>query len=202
MSGQHDSDRHKIYTADSSYHIFNRGVDKKIIFHDDDDYRHFLGLIKRQLTEKPVFDKQNRQFYANFLGDIEVLAFALMPNHFHLLIHQASPDGIMRFMKSLLTSYSKYYNKKYKRVGPLFQGRYRAEKISVDETLAVVSRYIHRNPKQWEGSPFTSYDFYSGKRHADWLKPTRVLSQFNSFDAYLDFLKNFDPHSSENFFKF
>ena len=202
MSGAHDNDRYKIYTEKSYYHVYNRGINKQIIFHDDDDYRQFLGILKRQLAAKKVFDKGNRHFYSNFQDEIEILAFALMPNHFHLLIYQEPPDGMTRFMKSLLTGYSKYYNKKYDRVGPLFQGRYKAEKICGDETVAIVSRYIHRNPKDWLRSPHTSIDFYSGNRRAEWLKPQRVLRQFSSFENYILFLQSFNATDFAPFQKF
>jgi len=202
MSGQHDNDRHKIYTAQSYYHIFNRGINKQAIFLDEDDYRQFMGIMKRQLSEKPTFDKINNRHYSNYHGDIELLAFALMPNHFHLLIYQEWYDTIVQFMKSLLTAYSKYFNKKYERVGPLFQGRYRAEKINGEGTVAVVSRYIHLNPKNWEESSKTSIDFYSGKRRAFWVNNSRVMQGFKSFADYKKFLQEFDPDNSSEIYKF
>jgi len=202
MSGTHDNDRYKLYSEKSCYHAYNRGINKQVIFHDDEDYRQFLGIIKRQLADKKVFDKGNGHFYSNYQGEIEILAFALMPNHFHLLVYQEPRDGIVRFMKSLLTSYSKFYNKKYKRIGPLFQGRYKAEKISEDDTVVIASRYIHRNPRNWLRSAHTSIDFYSGNRRAAWVKPQRVLGQFSSFDEYLLFLQEYSAKDFTPFEKF
>lgn len=202
MSGTHDNDRHKLYSENSFYHVYNRGINKQIIFHDDEDYRQLLGVIKRQQSAKPRINRHNNRSYANYLDEIDVVAFAIMPNHFHILLYQRSSDGIVRFMKALQTSYSKYYNKKYERVGPLFQGRYKAEKISEPSTAAIVSRYIHLNPKNWQFSPHTSIDYYSGNRRAEWVKPKAILDQFSSYMEYHAFLEKFDPKDNMNYFKF
>ena len=202
MSGEHDNNRRKTYTAQSYYHIYNRGINKQEIFLDDDDYQQFMGIMKRQLSEKPTLDKINKRHYANYYGDIELLAFALMPNHFHILVYQESHEAIAQFMKSLLTGYSKFFNKKYERVGPLFQGRYRAEKICGDDTVAIVSRYIHLNPRYWEDSPRTSIDYYSGKRRAFWVNPDKVMAGFKDFAGYKKFLMEFDSDNSSDIFEF
>ena len=69
-----------------------------------------------------------------------------MPNHIHLLVYQHQPQAMAQFMRSVLTSYSRYFNKRYKRSGSLFESRYKASLISDDAYLEHISRYIHLNP--------------------------------------------------------
>jgi hypothetical protein len=90
-----------------------------------------------------------------------------------------------------------YFNRRYKRVGPVFQSRYLAKKINDDDQLAIVSRYIHLNPSNWQGSTDTSIGFYSKNRNAEWLTPSPVLDKFANFEAYLNFLETFDPNEAE-----
>lgn len=134
----------KTYVEDTFYHIYNRGVEKRVIFLDDHDYNTFIFYLKLYLSP-PGFDKKQR-IRKTFHNDITLHSFCLMPNHFHLLIHQQKPTDITNFMRALSTSYSMYFNKKYKRVGSLFQGKYRAAVVDNDSYLIALSRYIHHNP--------------------------------------------------------
>ncbi len=121
------------------YHIYNRGVAKQAIFLDDADYKKFLSLAKRyqHIQSKPQNEKENC---------VLIECYCLMPNHFHLLIQQRSPDGVKKFFQHFLTAYSKYFNYKYKRVGPLFQGRTQAKAIQDNAHFRTIVRYILRNP--------------------------------------------------------
>ena len=123
----------KLYLADSYYHIYNRGVEKRKIFQDDEDYKVFLSYLKIYLEppkkqEKTEFKINNAVFRGvkrplnNFNSQIELIAYCLMPNHFHLLVYQKTEKAMEFFMRSLGTKYSQYFNKKYDRVGYLFQG--------------------------------------------------------------------------------
>ena len=77
---------------------------------------------------------------------VDIGAYCLMPNHFHLLIREKSDDGITMFMKKIMTGYSMYINKKYERTGTLFEGRFKAEHVFDDEYLKYLFSYIHLNP--------------------------------------------------------
>src|SRR5205823_2392041 len=112
-----------------------------------------------------------------------LLAFALMPNHFHLLVKQRTTDGIIKFMRRLNTSYAMYFNKKYNRVGSLFQGNYKGIIVTTDEYLVHASRYIHRNPYKLSSTDinfneYTSLSYYSGIKNTSWVKPLEVLQYF------------------------
>ncbi|MBL8121754.1 transposase [Candidatus Saccharibacteria bacterium] len=134
----------------------------------------------------------SRHVYPSFNGRIELLAYALMPNHIHLFIYQHDAYAIRDFMRALLTSYCMQYNKMHRRVGPLFQSRYRAVLVSEDSYLQHISRYIHLNPANWRTTDKTSLDFYLGKRHAEWIQPQRITELFSSPKEYLAFLEDYE----------
>lgn len=153
----------KEFVAGGYYHLYNRGVEKQKIFRDRQDYGVFLSYLKTYLEPKDEKtlratimseaaswrekDKASKLLRLNnFYEDLTVLSYCLMPNHFHFLVHQKAEDTIDRFTNSLGTRYTMYFNKKYKRVGPMFQNVYKAALVGSDEQLLHLTRYIHRNP--------------------------------------------------------
>jgi len=181
----------KIYAGDSYYHIYNRGVEKRQIFLDNQDYSVFLNLLKRYLSNKPVLDKKGRQ-YPWLNKDLKLLAFCLMPNHFHLFIHQKESETMQMLLSGICTSYTVYFNKKYKRVGPLFQSRYKASMILSDEYYQHISRYIHLNPKDYLKWEWSSLPYYLGMKQASWVETSEIMSNFeNDIEKYLEFLKDY-----------
>lgn len=185
----------KTYVQDGYYHIYNRGVEKRIIFLDDRDYKVFLGYLKDALTPPSKAEKKTVTFTLkgesfkgvpkqpkNFSKTIELIAFCLMPNHFHLLLKQLDMRSVEFFSRSLMTRYSIYFNKRYRRVGSLFQGPYKAAYVNTDEYLLHLSRYIHQNPLSINEpihNAYSSYNAFLGKQHLSWLKPGVVLSFFD-----------------------
>jgi REP element-mobilizing transposase RayT len=191
--------QYKQYAPESYYHIYSRGSNKQPIFLSEKDYSVFISLFKRYLSPEPEYNI-NHVTYPSYYGKIELLTFALMPNHFHLLIYQADDERIIeKFMRSLMTSYSKYFNREHRRVGPVFQSRYLAKRITNEAHLYHISRYIHLNPRNWRNSTLTSLDFYSGKRHANWIDPGKILQLFPNIDAYMEFLEDYNPNEDEKF---
>ncbi|MBI5451903.1 transposase, partial [Candidatus Gottesmanbacteria bacterium] len=151
----------KIYSENAFYHVYNRGVEKRDIFLDEQDYSVFLSYLQTYTTPKDEVkfkkiissndsspkekDKAIKQLrLKNYSGNIELVCYALLPNHFHLLIHQHE-NVLNRFMNSLGTRYGMYFNRKYKRTGILFQDVYKAVVVYTDEQLLHLSRYIHLN---------------------------------------------------------
>jgi putative transposase len=187
--------RVKIYVENGHYHVYNRGVDKRTIFEDEFDYKVFLRLLKTYLSPpNPDFSHPITQItgtspvklrvFTNVYDKVELLCYCLMPNHFHFILKQKTKDGMTKLMKALLTSYAMYFNKKYQRVGHLFQGIYKAAYINKDSYLLQLSRYIHcnplgtgTNPVQW---PYSSLGYYIGFKKAPWINPKAVLSFFKS----------------------
>lgn len=181
------------FVNQSFYHIYNRGVEKRQIFSNERDYQRFLQTIfYYQFTgPKPPFSKKDSLVYQNldFTKNpkaVAILCYCLMPNHFHLLVRQNKEGGIHKFMQQTLNSYTKYFNTKNKRVGPLLQGTFKAVPIETDEHLLHVSRYIHLNPfvsdltRDLESYPYSSYLNFIGQK----------VDQIATKEPILDFFKN------------
>jgi len=182
----------KIYLGENFYHIYNRGINKKKIFADKEDFSVFLNLLKRYLDSAPVTDASGREY--DWLHEkLELLAFCVMPNHFHLLIYQHTPNVMTRLLRGVGTSYSGYFNKKYKRSGPLFQDRFKASNISNDEYLIHISRYIHLNPSGYRTYEWSSLPYYLNKKKAAWITPSRILELFDG-DDYKEFVADYEDH--------
>lgn len=182
--------RVKDYVPDSYYHIYNRGVNKRTIFKDTQDYAVFLNLLKRYLSKEPQKDKNGRE-YDSLFGDMELLAFCLMPTHYHLLIYQYQPKAMTALIRRIGTTYSTYFNKKYSRVGPLFQERFKASRIINDNYLLHISRYIHLNPEEYKNWEFSSLPYYLGNKKADWMVPGKIIELFEG-DDYSEFLADYE----------
>ena len=142
------------------YHIFNRGNSKQKIFNDKSDYLRFIGLLYA-CNQKENFKIGNLKKGSSLL-DLEkdtklvnIGAYCLMPNHFHILLTQPEDGNISKFLQKLTTAYVMYYNKKYDRTGGLFEGKFKSEHIDSDRYLKYMFSYIHLNPvklinKNWK----------------------------------------------------
>ncbi len=178
------------------YHVYNRGVEKRDVFLTDRDYKHFLETLEHylapviKLSRKPKL-KDNQRSETPL---VDILCYCLMPNHFHLILRQKSDNGISVFMNRVANSFTKYFNIKNDRVGPLFQGVFKAVRIETDEQLLHVSRYIHLNPLvanlaanirdyQW-----SSYSAYVGDEQNNLVSTQEVLAHFPSKEKYGQFV--------------
>lgn len=177
----------KIYDVDTYYHVYNRGVDKRKIFIDDQDYAIFLSLFKRHLGEKPDIGSQGRE-YDWLVNDVEVVAFCLMPNHFHLLLYQVEMDAVTKLLRAVCSSYSTYFNLKYSRTGTLFQGCFKAVRVNDQGYLQYLTRYIHRNPPDYLNWGWSSLDYWLAEKSAYWIKQQRLNDM--SPEKYLGFIKD------------
>ena len=145
----------------------------------------------------------------NYFNKIELLCYVLMPNHFHLEIRQKNRNDMEDFMRSLITKYSKYFNKRYDRVGPLFQGRYSAVLITNERYLLHLGRYIHLNPQEIVANkhslssyPWSSYPAYINNVFISWLNKNYFLSDFEknkgfSFNSYKGFVEGYREETFE-----
>jgi putative transposase len=180
----------KQYSEGTYYHAYNRGVEKRPIFIDDQDCHVFLRYIKLYLSSQQYIlnlsekELKTRRFVnLNMSSDVELHCFALMPNHFHLLIKNKTKNGIAKFMQRLITAYVMYFNKKYKRVGPLFQGVFKASTVDNDSYMMHLSRYVHNNSLKLSHEKinfqnYSSLQYYVGDRTAEWLKTEMIVSYF------------------------
>ena len=184
----------KIYVKDGFYHVYNRGVEKRDVFLDKQDYRVFLRFLKEALLSPSELIRMKKEVSfkgatfkglmkppKNFYGKIEMHVYSFMPNHFHFLLKQLEERSMHQFLHSITTRYVIYFNKKYKRVGALFQSAYKASFISEESYLLHLSRYIHRNNLQYTDdlkTAYSSYGEYLGIRKTAWIKPELILSFF------------------------
>lgn len=195
--------RTKQYVENGYYHIYNRGVEKRNIFLDEQDYGVFLSYLKEYLVQKnkdeltkklqdsTISYKEKDKVLKllrlnNFFGEITLLAYCLMPNHFHFFVKQNNALSIDRFIQSLATRYTMYFNRKYKRVGFLYQGSYKAVLIETDEQFIYLSKYIHRQAIIHQGQTLrskqqpSSYPEYLNLRNTAWVNPKEILSYFSN----------------------
>jgi putative transposase len=186
----------KIPIENGYYHIYNRGANKQKIFENDQDYSVFLNYLKEALSpvsklqkvdkfeveiNGTTFLKPKRQ-PKNFYNKVDLIAYALMPTHFHLLIKQNNQEFMEAFMRSVATRNSMYFNKVHDRTGTLFQGIYKAVLVEDENYLLYLSRYIHLNPKEISAnlvSAYSSYANYLKLKNSEWLNPRPVLDYFD-----------------------
>lgn len=182
------------------YHIYNRGSEKRSIYQQSRDYKRFQQTFYYYQFPgpKPRFSNFTKTdlFKTSFnSGIVEIICYCLMPNHFHFLIKQLKDGGISIFMSQLSNSYTKYFNTKYRRVGPLLQGAFKAVIIESTEQLIHVSRYIHLNPvvsdltKKPEDYPWSSYLEYT-QTNSLFCNPTEILNLFPSREKYKEFVED------------
>ena len=174
---------------DEYYHIYNRGNRKQPIFGDDADYRSFLEKLCDASRKYKVF----------------VVVYTLMPNHFHFILVQTSGGSIPRLMNSVESSAARRFDLKYGEVGHLFQGRYRYDIISSEESLLSVAKYIHlnpvaaglvRHPEDWPYSDFAEFvcmaDGLNGVPQLRLNRGEGGLLPYSSLE-YIDFVRKKDP---------
>src|SRR3989344_2988402 len=194
-------------------HIYNKGIEKRVIFKDEKDYEVFQGFLKDYLTApqdpesiKKVFTVHGRIFRGmphqpkNYFSKVELIAYSLMPDHFHLLLRQKARGSLESFIRSLCTRYSIYFNKKYQHTGALFEGPYKSAQVEDEPRLLLLTRYIHLVQGH------SSYAEYLGTKETSWVKPKVAQSYFNKVktdlfkgaDSYKDFVEKYELGQKEN----
>lgn len=187
------------------YHIYNRGVDKRDIFMDDEDRVRFIHdlyefndsnpalnlavhLNKNKEVGLPNIQRKPREML------VEILAFCMMDNHFHLMIRSISENGITEFMRKLGTGYTNYFNKKYERNGALFQGKFKSVHIEKDSHLMYLPIYIHFNPLDFEFPEWRKGKIKNSKKAIEFLGEYR-------WSSYMDYIgqKNFPSLIQKDF---
>src|SRR3990167_10933699 len=128
------------------YHLYSRGVDKRKVFLNAQDYRKFQFLMYVCNSEKSIVLRNIRKSFDRGETIVNIGAFCLMPNHFHILVREKIENGISTYMRKLMTGYSMYFNKKYKRTGKLYEGVFKSIHINKDTYLKYLYLYIHLNP--------------------------------------------------------
>jgi len=191
------------------YHIYNRGVDKRDIFLDEEDLNRFLQGVEEFNVVEPIGSIYENSFTKKQLGSkasklkasklkrggklVNFVCYCLNPNHYHFTIQQVADRGIEKFMQRIGTGYTKYFNNKYKRTGALFQGKFKAVHINSNPQLIHLSVYINLNHKVHQlGSKASklvknSWNEYIGKSDAVICSKDIILGQFKNIEEYKKF---------------
>lgn len=209
------------FQVGNSYHIHNRGADNRSIFTEPVDYERFMALLyianDTASIDMARFLEERRprpDTFATQRGErlVSIGAYSLMPNHFHLLLHEERPGGISAFMHKLKTAYVMYFNARNRRHGTLFEGRFRGRPVLEEKDLERIFSFIHLNPIRlidptWESEgirdiehakdfleryPHSSYQDYIGAARPQNTIINRDLELwrgiFNKFKDFRDFL--------------
>lgn len=201
------------------YHLYNRGTEKRNIFVDDNDKLRFLVLLHIANSSDSLHISntkyQGRALIKLFEEEVkdrlvDIGAYCLMPNHFHLLVREFQDGGLSIFMHKLLTAYTMYFNKKYERSGALFQGKFKASHADNDDYLRYLFAYIHLNPiklikPDWKekgtGNLKTAHRYLNNYHYSSFLDYTskgdrleKVILNQSVFPEYFDTI---DEHGKE-----
>jgi len=202
------------FAEEEFYHIYNRGVDKRVIFSGQADYDRFEAyLYILNDTESPraanFFNgRRNEELYSSARTQqlVAIGAYCLMPNHFHILLTPLIENGVSKFMQKLQTAYTMYFNEKYVRNGSLLQGTFKAEHADRDEYLKYLYAYIHLNPAklfnaewkqkekhelQYLGSSALDYRYSSA---GEYLTGKYVITSPKHFPQYFARTKDLDAY--------
>jgi putative transposase len=173
--------------------VTNQGVDKMPIFLDEQDMREFLARLRNYLSPQRYVDASRRP-YAKLGDQVCLLAYCLMLNHFHLVIHQISASGMSDLMRRTMISYGKYFNVRHGRCGPMFRDRYAAKPVETIEHAQAAIAYTHLNePIQQLDYVFSSHELYMGSYSVDWVDTTRGLGVFGGADGYERYMNREGP---------
>ncbi len=200
------------------YHIYNRGNSKQKIFHDKEDYLRFMSLLYVSNSSESfnLYDLNRDTHFNVYEIDrnnllVNMGAYCLMPNHFHILITGKLEGGISKFMQKLSTAYSMYYNKKYERTGGLFEGKFKSQHAATDRHLKYLFSYIHLNPikliqKDWkekgiknknESLGYLKEYFYSS--YLDFVGEERIQSRILNTKSFPKYFPNKSSFTEEIF---
>jgi putative transposase len=175
--------RRTLFIEGEHYHIYNRGVDKGNVFRNQKDWEHFQYLLYLSNGTNPLaFNRVRGDPFEWSRGKTltDILAYAVMPNHFHLIVREKTKGGISKFLGKFLTAYSMYFNTKYNRSGPLFCRPSRAKHIDSDEYFRWVFAYVHLNPIDLLESDWKE----KGLRDTE---KARLFMQSYSFSSFPDY---------------
>ena len=191
------------------YHVFSRGSNRRPIFESKRDYRRALSLFEYYMVDEPLLKyskwlvlsnkerEEKREEMKSMDTLVECLSYCFMPNHWHFLLKQIADGGISKFMGNFQNAYTRYFNTRHDRVGPLFQGRFKSVRIEDERQLLQVSRYIHLNPyssyvvknvDELLKYYWSSLSEYTGSSDKMICQKDLVLSYFSDIKSYKEFV--------------
>jgi putative transposase len=163
--------------TDEIYHVFNRSIAEFVIFNNDSEYSRMKNVIQFYQLEKHAtkFSQASTRALECLLAEnhsagklVEIICYSTMPTHLHFVLKQLKDGGISKFMNNILNSYTRYFNIKHNRKGPLWESRFKKVLVETDEQLLHLTRYVHLNPvtahlvdkpEEWKWSSCQDYIF-------------------------------------------
>lgn len=185
--------RNQLKTAETSgqlFHVYSRGIARRAIFGNAVDRREFLQCLRRYLSDGIERDRTGRA-YRKLNGEAAVLAYCLMPNHFHLIVYQRNPYGMAKLMRPALTGYVMAYNSRHNRTGRLFESVYKASPIADTEYAKSAIAYVHSNHETGPQYELCSHAIYTGESPTDWVDVRAGLAIFGGRESYRRFVEGY-----------
>jgi len=193
------------------YHIFDKTIDKKKIFSTDGLCRLFINAARFYMYDghKASFSKYrhmlssvkedySKDYFVSARVQVRLICYTLMPNHYHFLLQQTLSGGVQRFMGNLINSFTRYFNTRHSRKGPIFLPQFRSVSILRKSQLVYTSKYIHLNPVKANlvssiddliNYPWSSYRAYTGYDVPGFVQCNKVLKHFEySQSKYREYL--------------
>lgn len=198
------------FVNDYIYHVFNRGIERRSIFTNKREFERAQELIKfYKHKETPIRfsrfiklaeDVRNNIPKTLYKSErlVDILAYCLMPNHFHFMLKQNTDRGISTFISNFANAYTKYFNTKNQRSGPLLEGVFKAVLVESEEQLIHLSRYIHLNPIASSIIGADKLDYYAWSSYPEYLslsnneicQKSKILEMFKSVEEYQKFVND------------
>jgi len=198
------------------YHVYNRGVEKRVVFNDQSDHQRFQDLLylansSESINVRDIYRTHDSPYeYERIEQLVAIGAYCLMPNHFHILLTPLVDDGVARFMGKLGTSYSMYFNKRTNRTGRLFESTYKTKHVSEDRYLKYLYAYIHLNPVKLINSDWrelgvhdidATFSYLQNYRHSSYLDyvvdEKRDEAAILNRELFPDYFVTTDEHQKE-----
>lgn len=208
------------FLNDNIYHVYNRGAHKANIFIEDVDYERFKLLLFLANSKNPIhlanllkrYQNQGRTFISIYENEevsqdlVDVLSYALMPNHFHLILRQRHDNGITDFLRKVSTAYTMYFNKKKEHSGTVFQGKFKSKHVHKGDYLRWLFSYVALNPldikfpgwKEGRVNQRDAHDFLLSYRHASYpdlslkvQRPEHVIISFPALNTLSEDVPDF-----------
>jgi putative transposase len=196
--------RREQFSTGEYYHIYNRGTEKRNIFLEDSDFSRFLTCMTEFNCEKPIgslYEKYLKQkknggsasiLEAEPPQVVKFICYSLLPNHYHFILKQICEGGIQKFMQKIGTAYTMYFNKKYKRSGILFQGKFKASHIKSTPRLLQLSVYVNCNSEihgieKADIYKWNSYNSFINREINSFCNNSVVLDNFSEFNSYKNY---------------
>lgn len=201
--------RNIILATDETYHIFSRALHQIPIFSSKYEADLFLSATKYYLQVCPpvkfsIYRQQKNRYQIDLRRKwVNLIAYCIMPDHFHFILTQLKDQGIRKYIHRLASSYSHFYNLKSHQKGSVFESKFKAVRIKTQDQLIHLSRYIHLNPttsylvKNPQDYLYSSYNIYLKKKKSDFVDPSDVMVDFKSATSYQKFVLNQKDYQRE-----